>query len=65
MNYPFSGSALKMFALNVSFCSGRYSHAHIYDYPSVSHINYIAQTNSYVVVFLVSQNFKVINGKNS
>ena len=43
--------------------SGRYSHAHILDYPSVSHINYIAQTNSYVVIFMVTQEYKVLKWK--
>ena len=43
------------------YCSrGKYNYAHILDYPSVSHINYVAQMNSYVVIFMVTQEYKVI-----
>jgi hypothetical protein len=30
------------------------------DYPSISHINYVAQQNSFVLIFAVSPSYKAI-----
>ena len=51
---------IEMVSINLYFSRGKYNYAHILDYPSVSHINYVAQTNSYVVIFMVTQEYKVM-----
>ena len=39
---------------------GNYTKSDILDYPSISHINYVAQTNSFVIIFAIMPEYKEI-----
>ncbi len=44
----------------VELTPGLYTHSTLLDYPSISHINYVANTNSFVVIFAVIPRYKSI-----
>ncbi len=51
---------LTTFLKNVPTFLGYYTQSTIMDYPSISHINYVAQQNSFVLIFAVSPSYKAI-----